>query len=410
MEAIVECCAGLDVHQASVVACLNKGRAGQRSRKEVRSFGTTRAELIELRDWLVAAGCTLVAMESTGVYWKPVYSVLEGHFELVVGNAQHIKNVPGRKTDVKDCEWISDLARHGLIAKSFVPPRPIRELRDLTRYRRKLVQAQAAECNRLIKLLETANIKLAGVISDVLGVSGRAMLQALVAGQQSPAAMAGLARGRMRRKTAQLERALDGCLEAHHRDLLALQLRRIEAAEADLAALDERIAQKLEPYQEQLCRLMRIPGVDWVIAATIIAELGVDMSVFRSASHLASWVAICPGNHESAGKQRGGRTRNGNVHLRSALVTAAITGCRKRGSYFAAKHRRLLARRGPLRAAVAIGHKILVCAYRMLASGTDYRELGAAYLDSLDRQRSANHLIRRLRDMGYDVHATPKAA
>ena len=383
MEVIAERCAGLDVHQASVVACLNVGSVGMRSRKEVRRFGTTRAELTEMRDWLAAAGSTLVAMESTGVYWKPVYAVLEGHFDLVVGNAQHIKNVPGRKTDVKDCEWISDLARHGLIAKSFVPPRPIGDLRDLTRCRRKLAQAQAAECNRLIKLLETANIKLAGVISDVLGVSGRAMLQALIEGERSPAEMAGLARGRMRDKKPQLERALDGGLDAHHRDVLGLQLQRIKAGEADLARLDERIAQKLAPYDEQLGRLIQIPGVDRVVAATIIAEIGVDMSVFHSASHLASWAAICPGNHESAGKRRGGKTRKGNIHLKSALVTAAITGRRTRGSYFADKHRRLRARRGALRAAVAIGHKILVCAYRMLATGANYRELGAAYLDGL---------------------------
>jgi transposase len=357
MEAIIECCAGLDVHQATVMACLNNGLAGKRSRKEVRVFGTTGQQLREMRDWLKASGCTLVAMESTGVYWKPVYAELEGHFEQIVGNAQHIKNVPGRKTDVKDCEWISDLARHGLIAASFVPPRPIRDLRDLTRYRRKLIEAQAAERNRLIKLLESASIKLAGVASDVFGISGRAMLLALIEGEQSPEEMAGLARGRMRRKQTELARALDGHIDEHHRFVLRLQLQRITAAEADLEQLDERLRQRLAPYDSELGRLIQIPGVDWVTAATIIAEIGVDVSTSHSASHLASWAGLCPGNHESAGRQRSGKTRKGNVYLKTAMVTAAITGGRKRGSYLADKYRRLRARRGAKRAAVAIAHQ-----------------------------------------------------
>jgi transposase len=288
MEAIVECCAGLDVHQATVVACLNNGPAGKRSTKEICTYGTTGLELREMRDWLTATGCTLVAMESTGVYWKPVHAELEGHFEIIVGNAHHIKNVPGRKTDVKDCEWISDLARHGLIANSFVPPRAIRDLRDLTRYRRKLVQAQAAERNRLIKLLESAGIKLSGVISDVFGVSGRAMLRALIEGDQSPAEMAKLAQRRMKRKQPEIARALDGHIDEHHRFILRLQLQRITAAEADLEQLDERLSDKLAPYDEELGRLMQIPGVDWVIAGAMIAEIGVDMSVFHGAAHLAA--------------------------------------------------------------------------------------------------------------------------
>src|SRR3954465_13451221 len=318
MEAIVACCAGLDVHQAGVVACLNRGG------KEIRSFGTTRGELAEICAWLRAGGCTLVAMESTGVYWHPVYFALEGQFELIVGNAQHIKNVPGRKTDVKDCDWISDLARHGLIAKSFVPPKPIRELRELTRYRRKLVQVQAAERNRLIKLLESADIKLAGLISGVVGVSGRAILHALIEGEETPKEMAQHARGRMRPKIKALARALDGRLEEHHRFLMRLQFARIEAAECDLERLGERLSEKLAPYAEPLHRLMRIPGVDWIIAATIIAEIGIDMSAFGSAARLASWTAICPGNHQSGGKQRRGKIRKGNVHLKAPLVTAAL--------------------------------------------------------------------------------------
>ena len=410
MEAIVERCAGLDVHQATVVACLNIGAAAARPRKEIRSFGTMLPDLEELRDWLKANGCTLVAMESTGIYWKPVHAVLEDHFELVVGNAQHIKNVPGRKTDVKDCDWISELTRHGLIAKSFVPPRPIRDLRELTRYRCKLVQAGAAERNRLLKLLESANIKLSSVASDVFGVSGWAMLEALVEGSQTPAEMAQLARRRLRRKLPKLERALNGRLEDHHRFLLGVQMRRIEAMEADVAKLDTRLHDKLAPYSRQMRLLMQIPGVNWVIAATIIAEIGVDMSAFVNAAHLASWATMCPGNHESAGRQRGGKTRKGNVHLKTALVVAGNAAGKTKGTYLADKYRRLKSRRGALRAAVAIGHKILVAAYRMLATDCDYTDLGDGYLDRLNTHRSAGNLLRRLRQMGYDVHISPAAA
>jgi transposase len=410
MDAIVECCAGLDVHQATVVACLNSGPATKRSRKEIRTFGTTRDELGKMRDWLLTSGCTLVAMESTGIYWRPVHAELEGHFEQTVGNAQHIKNVPGRKTDVKDCEWISDLARHGLIAKSFVPPRPIRDLRDLTRYRRKLSQTQAAERNRLIKLLESANIKLSGVVSDIFGVSGRAMLQALIEGEQSPAEMAELARGRMRRKRPELVLALNGNVDEHHRFVLRLQFGRIKAAEADLEVLDQRLREKLAPYAEPLARLTQIPGVDWVIAATIVAEIGVDMSAFVSADHLASWTGICPGNHQSAGKQRSGKMRKGNVYLKTALVTAAMGAAKTRGCYLGEKHRRLRARQGEMRAHVAIAHKIIVAVYHMLATGSDYQDLGPTYLDRIDQRRTANQLTRRLRDLGYDVQITLKAA
>jgi len=402
MQAIIERCCGLDVHQETVVACVLVGAPGAQPKKEVRTFRTLTRDLEALRDWLLEAGVTHVGMESTGVYWRPVYSVLEGCFELIVGNARHIRNVPGRKTDVKDSEWIADLVRHGLIAKSYVPPRPLRELRELLRYRRKLVESQAAERNRLLKLLETANIKLASVASDVFGVSGRAMLRELIAGEASPEAMADLARGRLRHKRGDLILALDGRLEEHHRFLLAMQLRRLEAIEADIAALDLRIGKRLEPYCAQHALLMQIPGVDWVVAAVLIAEIGVDMSVFVSVYHLAAWAGVCPGNHESAGKQKSGRARKGNIHLRAILVGAAISASKT-------MYHRLKARRGALRAALAIAHKILVSTYYMLAKNSPYRDLGEAYLDQIGQSRTVTNLKRRLERLGYRVTLEPNA-
>jgi transposase len=320
-----------------------------------------------------------------------------------------MKTVPGRKTDVKDCEWISDLVRHGLIAPSFVPPRPIRDLRDLTRARRKLAQAQAAERNRLIKILESANIKLAGLISDVFGVSGRAMLRALIEGMETPAQMASHARGRMRRKITALAEALDGTLDAHHRFLLGLQLGRIEAAEADLARLETRLREQLVPYAAAMRRLRRIPGVDWISAASIIAEIGTDMSAFHSARHLAAWAGVCPGNHQSAGKQRSGKPRKGNVHLKTTLVTAAMAAAKTKTGYLPEKHRRLRARRGEKCAHLAIAHKLLIAAYHVLR-GAEYQDPGAGWLDQLDRRRTARHLTRRLQSLGYDVQLVPRAA
>src|SRR5271157_2798002 len=409
MRVIIERCCGLDVHQETVVACLLIGAPGDRPTKEVRTFRTVTRDLEVLRDWLAAAGVTHVGMESTGVYWRPVYAVLEGHFDLIVGNARHIRNVPGRKTDVKDAEWIADLVRHGLIAKSFVPPRPLRELRELLRYRRKLTESQSAERNRLQKLLETANIKLASIASDVFGVSGRAMLRALIEGTASPQQMAELARGQLRRKRSDLILALEGRMEEHHRFLLATQLRRLEAIEQDIATLDLRITERLEPYRTPHALLMQIPGVDWLVAAVLIAEIGVDMSVFLSVYHLAAWAGVCPGNHESAGKQKSGRARKGNVHLRTMLVGAAISAARTKGSYLKDKFHRLKARRGAMRAALAIAHKILVAAYHMLAKGSPYRELGEAYLDQIARTRTVANLKRRIERLGYNVTLVPKA-
>jgi len=413
MEVIVPCCAGLDVHQATVVACVNRSGLHGRSQKDVRTFGTMHDDLIALRDWLKDAGCALVAMESTGVYWKPVYEALEDHFDLMVANARHIKNVPGRKTDVKDCEWISDLARHGLISRGFVPPREIRDLRELNRYRRKLAQVQTGERNRLIKVLETAGIKLAGVASDVFSVSGRAMIRALIEGEETPQVMAGLARGRLRSKRTALARALDAPLKPHQRFMLQTQMGRIEQAEAALEQIDIELNKMIVPYRRQVEQLMSIPGVDWINAVTIIAEIGTDMSAFHSAAHLASWAGICPGNNESAGKKRTGKVRKGNVVLKTTLVNAAIAGFGSRarkGTFLAEKFRRLAARRGKMKAAVAIAHKILVAVWHMLSEGTFYQDLGAGFLDKLDRTRNAKHLVRRLINMGFDVQLVEKAA
>ena len=342
-----------------------------------------------------------------GVYWRPVHAVLEDRFTVIVGNARHIRNVPGRKTDVKDAEWIATLISYGLIQPSFVPPKPMRELRELLRYRRKLVEAQSTERNRVQKLLETAGIKLGSVATDVLGVSGRAILRELIAGTAQPEQMAELARGRLRKKRTELAHALKGHVEPHHRMLLEMQLRRLESIEQDIEQLDGYIDAKLEPYRAEMALLVQIPGVDWVVAAVVIAEIGVDMANFVSAQHLAAWAGVCPGSHESAGKKRSVKARKGNWHLRTTLVNAAMSAARTKGSYFKDKYYRLKARRGPMRAALAIAHKILVTAYRMLADRVGYQELGEAYLDQIDRTRTVANLKRRLERLGYTVAIQP---
>jgi len=394
---------GLDVHQASVVACLLIVLDSGKVKKQIRQFGATTRELLRLRDWLQAEGCRHVAMESTGVYWKPVYAILEGDFEVTVANAQRIKNVPGRKTDVKDAEWIADLLLHGLLKSSFVPPKPIRELRDLTRYRRKLVESRSTERNRLLKVLETANIKLASVASDVFGVSGMRMVAALAEGTATPAQMAELAKRRLREKIPQLEPALEGRMEEHHRYLLKLQLGRMRDLDRDLAELEKRIQEKLEPYRPQLDLLVEIPGMDGTLAAVMIAELGVDMNVFASSSQLSSWAGICPGNNESAGKRRSGRVTYGNVHLKTALVEAAHAASRAKGTYLRDKYYRLKARRGAKRAVVATAHKILVALYHMLSRNVSYNDLGDLYLDKLNKQHLTRNLVRRLERLGFLV-------
>lgn len=410
MEPIIERCCGLDVHQGTVVACLLVGKADERPKKVVKTFRTVTAELLELREWLQEAGCTHVGMESTGVYWKPVYALLEDAFDLTVGNAQHIKNVPGRKTDVKDAEWIADLLRHGLIRKSFVPPKPIRDLREVVRFRRAVVQSRATDRNRLLKLLETANIKLSTFLSNVFGASGMAMLEALLDAGSTPEQMAKLSKGRLRKKMDDVALALDGRIDEHHRFLLRMQLERLKQADAQVDQLDRRIEQMLAPYREQAKRLRGIPGISEIIASQLVAEMGVDMTVFNSEECLAAWAGVCPGNHESAGKRQRGKKRKGNIHLTTALVEAAQAAIKKKGSYFRDKFHRLKARRGYKRALMAIAHKILIAAYHMLLGQTDYRELGEAYLDGLSKRRTTTALVRRLERLGYNVHLEAKAA
>jgi transposase len=410
MEAIVERAAGLDVHQGSVVACVILGAAGRRPSKEVRSFGTMRQDLAVLRAWLLEKGVTHVGMEGTGVYWQPVHAALEDAFTVIVGNAHHIKAVPGRKTDVKDAEWIADLVRHGLVRASFVPPPAVRVLRELVRHRKALVGTLAAERNRTLKLLEGAGIKLAGVMSSVFGVSGMLMLRALAEGTAEPAAMADLAKRRLRRKLDRLALALDGSLAEHQRLLLRMHIRRLEEISRDITEVEAAIGAAMRPFATQQALLLTIPGVDALTAAAIVAEIGVDMAAFGTAQRLAAWAGLCPANHESAGRRKRRGTRKGNPHLKATLVTAAVCGARTRGSYLRDKFHRLRARMGAKKAAVAVAHKILVAAFHMLQRGTAFADLGADYLDRVDKHRTAKRLVRRLDALGYDVMLRSKAA
>ncbi len=410
MEALIERVAGLDVHQGSVVACIIIGAAGRRPAKEARSFGAMRQDLAALRAWLLERGVTHVGMEATGVYWRPVHATLEGAFTLIVGNASHMRNVLGRKTDVKDAEWIADLIRHGLVRASFVPPPEVRVLRDLVRHRKALVGTLAAERNRTIKLLESAGIKLAGVMSSVFGVSGMLMLRALAAGTAAPAAMADLAKRRLRSKLDRLTLALDGSLALHQRLLLGMHIRRLEEIGRDVAEVEAAIAAAMRPFAAQQALLVTIPGVDALTAAAIVAEIGTDMAAFGTAQRLAAWAGLCPANHESAGKQKRRGTRKGDPYLKATLVTAAVCAARTNGTYLRDKFHRLRARMGAKKAAVAIAHKILLAVFHMLQRAVAFADLGGDYLDRVDKHRTAKRLIRRLDALGYDVMLRPKAA
>ena len=408
MDAVYERCCGLDLHKRTVVACrLVPGPDGQ-PQKEIRTFGTMTADLLELGDWLQAAGVTHVAMESTGVLWKPLYNLLEDQFTLLLVNAQHIKAVPGRKTDVKDSEWIADLLRHGLLRPSFVPARPQRELRELTRYRTHLVQERPAEINRLHKTLDGANIKVGAVVSTLRGKSAREMLAALVAGPSEPQALAQLARGRLREKLPQLEQALRGQFGAHQRFLVAQQLAHLDYLEEAIERVSAELAERLRPFEDALTRLATIPGVGRRGAEILVAEMGTELSRFPTAAHLAAWAGVAPGNHESAGKRQSGKTRKGNPYLRTLLVEAGQAAGRTKNTYLAAQYHRLAARRGKKRAAVAVGHTILVISYYLLKRGTDYEELGAGYFDERDRQAVERRLVRRLEALGNTVTLEPR--
>jgi transposase len=410
MEVVYARCCGLDIHKKSIVACLSLPGPRGTAATTVRTFGTMTADILALADWLTDGECTHVAMESTGVYWKPVWNLLEGVFTLLLVNPRHMKAVPGRKTDVTDAEWIASLLRHGLLTGSYVPGRAQRELRELTRYRTTLVRERTAEANRLQKTLEGANIKLASVATDILGLSGRQILAALVTGATDAEAMAQCAHGRLREKLPALTRALVGRFGDHQRFMVAQQLAHVDFLDAAIASVSAEIGARLQPIDAILDRLDAIPGIGRYVAEALLAEIGVEMSRFPTAGHLASWAGMCPGSHESAGRQQSGKTRKGNAWLRAQLVQAAHAAGRTKGTYLQAQYRRLAARRGKSRAAVAVGHTILVIIYHLLRDGTTYEDLGPHYFMQRDRQGTERRLVRQLEGLGYTVTLEPRAA
>jgi transposase len=409
MDIMYERCCGLDVHKQTVVACVLEPGSGRQPKKEIRTFGTMTADLLQLGDWLTEKRVTHVALESTGVYWHAVWNLLEGQVGLLLVNARHIKQVPGRKTDVRDCEWIANLLRHGLLRASFVPDRPQRELRELTRYRTALVRERAAEVNRIQKTLEGANVKLGDVASDILGVSARRMLEALISGTTDPAALADLAVDKLRSKVPQLERALNGQFGAHHRFLLGQQLKHLDGLDELIERVGGEISERVRPVEQVVERIDAMPGFGRRTAEIVVAEIGIDLSRFPSFKHLASWVGLCPGNDESAGKRRSGKTRRGNVWLRSALIEAAHAASRSKDTYLAAHYHRIAARRGKKKAIVALAHTLLTIVYYLITRDRDYDDLGAEYLDQHDREHTERRLIRRLESFGYTVTRAPAA-
>ncbi len=407
MQVLHGCCCGLDIHKRFVVACVLTTAADGTVQKATRTFSTMTDELLALLDWLTEVGCTHVAMESTSAYWRPIYNLLEGHLAVLVANAYHIKAVPGRKTDVRDAEWIADLLRHGLLRGSFIPSREQRQLRDLTRYRTHLVEERARVTNRLQMVLEDANVKLAAVVTDVRGVSARAILEALVAGESDPTTLADLARGRLRAKRELLTRAVVGRFTAHHGFLITEHLSQLDYLEEAMERVSAEIAQRLQAEQDAIDLLDSVPGIGRRAAEIIIAELGTDVARFPSAKHLASWAGMCPGNAESGGKRLSGKTRKGNRWLRQVLIEIAHVAAKTRGTYLAAQYRRIAARRGKKRALVAVAHTILVIIYHILTRHEPYRDLGEAYFNHLERQHVERRLVRRLERLGYSVTLAP---
>jgi transposase len=406
MEVLYTRCCGLDVHKSTITVCVRIQDGGSKPRKIVRRFGAMTGELRAMASWLAEEGVTHVAMESTGVYWKPVWNILEGQFTLVLANAQHVKNVPGRKTDMKDSEWLAELLQHGLLAGSFVPPRLIRDLRDLTRTRATLTQESSRIASRIQKVLEDANIKLASVASDTLGKSGQAMLAALIAGQSDPEQLADLALGTLRGKIPQLRRALEGLIRDHHRFLLERLLVQWRFVEHETELIDRRLEQigkEETQIAEAVIRWDTVPGVDRIAAWGLVAEMGIDMEQFPSAKHAASWGGVCPGNHESAGKRLGGRTRKGNPWLRRILGQSAWAAARTKNTYVAVQFRRLAAKRGRKRAIVALGHSLLVTGYYLLRKQCSYQDLGADYFDRINAEGLKRYLVKRLESLGQKV-------
>ena len=407
MQVVYARCAGLDVHKKTVSACISVCEGKHGKQQQTRPFGTFTQDLLKLVDWLKEHGVTHVAMEATGVYWRPVWTMLEGHFEQMLVNPHHIKAVPGRKTDTKDCEWIADLLQHGLLKGSFVPPTPIQDLRDLTRYRAELRQSQNRVANRIQKLLEQANVKLSSVVSDTLGVSGRHMLEAIIAGQNDPQQLAQLARGQLKKKIPQLQQALAGRIREHHRFLLAEYLDEWDTLEKRIRHIESEIDTRVHPFESAVTLWQTVPGVDRVTACSLVAELGVEMRQFPTAQHLASWAALCPGNHESAGKRKSGKTRDGNKWLRRSLCQAAWAASRTKDCYLATQFKRLAGRRGLKRALMAVAHTLLVIGYHILKSGAGYRELGAHYLEQSHKEQLQRYFVKRLQRLGLRVNLEP---
>ena len=394
---------GMDVHKKTVVVTTSVKQADGSYHTERRTFGTMTSELLALSDWLMGNGVTHVAMESTGEYWKPIFNILEENFTVVLVNAQHLSRVPGRKTDQSDADWICELMQYGLLNASFIPPKGQRELRELVRYRTSFVRERATLVNRVQKVLEGANIKLASVVTDIMGVSGRAMLEAIVAGSATNEEMAELARGSLRGKRDELAKALEGRVKSHHRFVLTELLCQIDSLEESITRFDQEIEAISRPFEEAIVLLDTIPGVARQTAEVIVAEIGIDMSRFPTADHLASWAGVAPGNNESGGKRRSGKTRKGNQHLRTALVQAANAAARTRGTYLRAQYQRLAPRRGHKRAIMALAHSILVIAYHLIARSQPYRELGGDYFDTISPAKTAKRLIKRLEHLGFQV-------
>jgi transposase len=403
MENIFACCAGLDVHKESVEACVRRIEPNGRVHQETRHWGTMTRDLLALADWLTAEGVTNVAMESTGVFWKPIFNILEKRFTVLLANARHLKQVPGRKSDVRDCQWIAQLLQCGLLKGSFIPPRAQRELRDLTRHRTQLVEEKTRTINRIQKVLEDANIKLASVASDVMGVSGRAMIQRLIEGETDPYKLADLAQRQLRGKIPELEKALEGKLTDHHRFLLKMLWKELDQEEELIAELDSKITEQTRPLAAEIERLDAIPGVDSRVAEVLLAEVGPDMKPFPSDQHLCSWAGMCPGNEESAGKRRRRRITPGNRWLKQTLAQAAWAASHTKNAYLASQHRRLAGHRGKKRALIAVGHSILVIFYHMLKAGTSYADLGGDFFDRLEPERLTRYYVKRLERLGHKV-------